>query len=319
MENEVRPLVPMIYYHVWDNYPAPKFNRKWYDSCDKVVTISKVTSDIVQTVSPTVDEEYLPHAVDHEIFKKYEEQDLETVKKIFCEDYPENDGKFVFFWNNRNARRKLSGSVIFWFKQLLDEVGEDKACLLMHTEPRDPHGQPLDYLIDELGLADGQVMLSTVKVPPEQLAKMYNFADCTINIADAEGFGLSSLESLSCETPVINTMTGGLQEQVTDGKKWFGVGVEPASKAVIGSLDVPYIYEDRVNGDDVVAAMKKMLKATPKQRATMGKGGRRHLLKNYSHEKYVERWDNIFTESVAKYGPWGSRQNHAFWKLEEIA
>ena len=40
-------------------------------------------------------------------------------------------------------------------------------------------------------------------------------------------------------------MTGGLQEQVTNGKEWFGWGIQPASKAVIGSLQVPYIYEDR--------------------------------------------------------------------------
>ena len=27
MENEIRPLCPMVYYHVWDNHPAPHFNR----------------------------------------------------------------------------------------------------------------------------------------------------------------------------------------------------------------------------------------------------------------------------------------------------
>ena len=31
IENEVRSLVPMVYYHVWDNYPYPKFNKIWYD------------------------------------------------------------------------------------------------------------------------------------------------------------------------------------------------------------------------------------------------------------------------------------------------
>ena len=46
---------------------------------------------------------------------------------------------------------------------------------------------------------------------------MYNMADCTINISDAEGFGLATLESLACETPIIVNMTGGLQEQVTNG------------------------------------------------------------------------------------------------------
>ena len=39
------------------------------------------------------------------------------------------------------------------------------------------------------------------------------------------------LESLSCGTPIIATMTGGMQEQVTDGKNWFGFGIEPASKS----------------------------------------------------------------------------------------
>ena len=105
--------------------------------------------------------------------------------------------KFVFFWNNRNARRKQSGSLIYWYKDFLDQVGHDKAMLVMHTDPHDPAGQNLIQIVEELDLLDGQVQFSQNKVAPEFLANMYNMADCTINIADAEGFGLSSLESLS--------------------------------------------------------------------------------------------------------------------------
>lgn len=36
---------------------------------------------------------------------------------------------------------------------------------------------------------------------------MYNMSDVTVNISDAEGFGLSCLESLACEVPVIVNMT----------------------------------------------------------------------------------------------------------------
>ena len=32
IENEIRPLCPMVYYHVWDNYPYPMFNKKYYES-----------------------------------------------------------------------------------------------------------------------------------------------------------------------------------------------------------------------------------------------------------------------------------------------
>ena len=54
MENEIRSLCPMVYYHVWDNYPYPMFNKPYYESNDKIVTISKVTYDFVKNVAPKV-------------------------------------------------------------------------------------------------------------------------------------------------------------------------------------------------------------------------------------------------------------------------
>ena len=47
IEDEIRSLVPMVYYHVWDNFPAPYFNGKFYRSTDEVACISKVTHEIV--------------------------------------------------------------------------------------------------------------------------------------------------------------------------------------------------------------------------------------------------------------------------------
>ena len=57
MEDEIRALCPMVYYHVWDNYPYPQFNAPFYKSNDMIVTISKVTDDIVKTVTPEVNPE----------------------------------------------------------------------------------------------------------------------------------------------------------------------------------------------------------------------------------------------------------------------
>jgi len=77
IENEVRINVPMVYYHVWDNNPAPFYNANYYKSNDKVVCISKVTKGILDTVAPDVDSEYLPHAVDSESFYKFKtDEDL---------------------------------------------------------------------------------------------------------------------------------------------------------------------------------------------------------------------------------------------------
>ena len=70
MEDEIRCHMPMVYYHVWDNYPSPDFNRFAYSSNDHIACISKVTYDIVQNVAPNVQSTYIPHAVDEKIFKR---------------------------------------------------------------------------------------------------------------------------------------------------------------------------------------------------------------------------------------------------------
>jgi glycosyltransferase involved in cell wall biosynthesis len=320
IENEIRPHMPMVYYHVWDNFPAPKFNARFYNSTDEVICISKVTHAILQDVAPDTSSRYLPHAVNSNVFYKFKTDERKSqVKEVRGNILRGKDKKKIFFWNNRNARRKQSGTLIWWFKEFLDDVGHDKAVLLMHTDARDQHGQDLPHLIDILGLEEGQVLLSTQKVPPEELAVLYNAADFTINISDAEGFGLATLESLSCGVPIIVNMTGGLQEQVTDGENWFGFGIEPASKAVIGSLQVPYIYEDRIAQKDFHATLKKALNLNAKTYKKMSILGREHVKKNYNFEDYEKGWVRIMDEIVEKHGSWETRDGYRRWHLLEVA
>ena len=271
IENEIRPLVPMVYYHVWDNYPAPHYNKPWYESTDVIAAISKVTYNVVKEVSPSTENHYVPHAVNDEIFKPLPEEEVNKFKQESLPPAEDKMEKVVFFWNNRNARRKQSGTLAVWFSEFAEEVGPENVCLIMHTDPKDPHGQDIERILHDHKYDDGRVMLSRNKVAPNHLAMMYNMADCTINISDAEGFGLGTLESLSCGTPIIVNMTGGLQEQVTDGEEWFGIGIEPSSKSIIGSQDVPYIYEDRINGEEFKAALRKIYEMSKEERKELGK------------------------------------------------
>ena len=320
IENEVRANLPMVYYHVWDNFPPPQFNADFYNSNDVVACISKVTHEIVKTVAPEVESHYVPHAVNevyfHPVKTDEEKQNTENLRNRITQG---NTKKKIFFWNNRNARRKQSGTLIWWFKEWLDKVGHDKAMLLMHTDPRDPHGQDLPHLINHLGLDSGQVLLSTNKVPSEQLANMYRAADYTINISDAEGFGLATLESLSCGTPIIVNMTGGLQEQVTDGKNFFGFAIEPCSKTVIGSLQVPYIYEDRISQRDFEKALTRAIKNPVKKYKQMSSQGRRHVLKSYNFETFEKSWVELMDKVIEEHGSWDTRTGYQRWQLMEVA
>lgn len=308
MEQEIRPNVPILYYHVWDNYPYPKFNRQFYLSNDKICSISKLTSDIVQTVAPEVEEQYVPHAVSPDLFKILDESQFTHLQ-------PKD--KTMFFWTNRNARRKMSGTVMWWYKEFLDKVGHDKALLLMHTDPKDQNGQDLIAIAEELGLTKENFAISAGKVPAAEMAKFYNAADCTINISDAEGFGLSVLESLACGTPVIATKTGGMQDQLTDGVDTYGVLIEPASRAIIGSQEVPYIYEDRISKEDFIAALEKIHNMTRTERKAVGRKGYDNVQKNFGFEQFQKSWVTIFTEFHEKYGSWETRKKYKNWEVKE--
>ena len=310
IENEIRAHVPMVYYHVWDNYPYPHFNRKWYLGNDHIACISQLTHDIVQTVTPEVDSSYIPHAVDGDIYKPLPRLTIEAMKET-----KGLQDKFVVFWNNRNARRKQSGSLIWWFKEFLDKVGHDKATLIMHTDVKDVHGQDLEAIIHELGLTNGEVLFSREKVDASDLAMMYNMASITVNISDAEGFGLSTLESLSCGTPVVVTLTGGLQDQITDGETVFGVGLEPSSKAIIGSQEVPYIYEDRLNKDDFVAAMVKMFEMSDEDMDALGVKSRKWTQEQFGFSRFIQRWDELFTNIYEEKGSWDTRSGYTKYEV----
>ena len=315
MENEIRSLIPMVYYHVWDNYPYPKFNKNFYESNDFIATISKVTEDIVRNVSPDVESDYIPHSINTEIFKPIDTELVQNAKK---QQFGPKD-RFTFFWNNRNARRKMSGSVLWWFNEWAETVGPENVRLIMHTDPKDINGQDLEAIMHELKAVDGRIMFSKDKHSQQDMALLYNMSDCVINISDAEGFGLSTLESLACGTPIIVNMTGGLQEQVKDENgNWFGIGLEPASRAIIGSQEVPYIYEDRVSKEDFHHALTMMYTMDPEQRKKLGLEGRNHVLKNYNFENYTKKWVETVDKIIAKHGSWDTRQNHQSWELREI-
>jgi len=93
----------------------------------------------------------------------------------------------------------------------------------------------------------------------------------------------------------------------------------PESKAVIGSQDVPYIYEDRLSEKQVVGALKKMLALGKEGRKEMGLKGREHVMKNYNFETFNKQWVDIMTEVHEENGSWDTRTNYQGIRFLEVA
>ena len=103
---------------------------------------------------------------------------------------------------------------------------------------------------------------------------------------------------------------------MTDGEEWFGVGLEPTSKAIIGSQQIPWIYEDRLSCESVVNGMLQIYNMTQEEREELGRKGRAHVMANYNFENFIKQWDGIFTMAYNELGSWGTRKPYTRrWEL----
>jgi glycosyltransferase involved in cell wall biosynthesis len=225
MEAELRQNLPILFYHIWDDLPDPKYNRDYYESCDWLGCISRQTYGIVnrvgkidsETIKPLEDWQvsYVPHGINPDLYKPVEVPQDFRKQLLGDKDY-----KFVLFWMNRNIKRKQPSDVIWAFSKFVDglpEEDKDKVCLVMHTAPIDQNGTDLIKVAETLA-PTCDIKFSDSRVTQEQLNYLYNLSDVTINIAGNEGFGLVTAESVMAGTPSIVNVTGGLQDQC--GFKW---------------------------------------------------------------------------------------------------
>ena len=306
IEREIRSKVPIFWLNIWDDYPAPLYNKPYYESVDVLMAISKQTKNINEIVLEEKANDklikYVPHGINSKHFfpikEGHENYDklLEFKKKVL----KDKEYDFVLFFNSRNIARKHPSDAILAFRQFCDKIGKEKAkkcAFVLHTEPIDANGTNLKSVREAFCDPDYvNVFFSSDKLMTAQMNLLYNMCDATILISSNEGWGLALTESLMTGTPIIATVTGGMQDQmrfVDENGKWFTpspdipsnhrgtykehgewvVPVFPSNISVQGSPTTPYIFDDRVSIDDTAEAIFKMYSLGDKERIKRGKSG----------------------------------------------
>jgi len=306
IEREIRSKIPIFWLNIWDDYPAPLYNKTYYDSVDVLMAISKQTKNINKLV---LDEkakdkiiEYVPHGINTSYFfpikKGHDEYDkLLKFRKAVLK---ERDIDFIFFYNSRNIRRKCTADTILAYRIFCDKVGKEKAkkcALILHTDAIDPNGTDLRAVREAMCDPDYvNVFFSTDKLAPAQMNLLYNMADATVLLSSNEGWGLSLTESLVTGTPIIANVTGGMQDQMRfENKKgeWIDFSsdfpsnhrgtikkcgawafpVFPSNHSIAGSPLTPYIFDDRCSPDDAAVAMEEVFNLPKEEREIRGSEG----------------------------------------------
>jgi len=352
IEREIRQQMPLMYLNIWDDYPAPLYNKAFYECCDLLMGISKQTVNINKLVLEEAAGgkiiEYVPHGINEDYFfpitpeyKNYDKY-LEFKKNIF-------EGKeieFVVFWNSRNIRRKSPGDVILAYRQFCDLIGEEKAkkcALVMHTQAVDQNGTDLYAVRDAIcDPAYVNVFFSQERLGAEQMNWLYNLADVSMLISSNEGWGLSLTESMMSGTMIIGNVTGGMQDQMrfedSDGNwytpsfevpsnhrgtykkhgKW-ALPVFPSNISLVGSVPTPYIYDDRCAPEDVAEAIQQAYSMSKEEREERGLAGREWVLSEESMMSAKNMGRNIIKYVDQTFEEFVPRTKYDILKIQDLS
>ena len=354
IEKQLRAQIPLTYLNIWDDVPYPMYNRPFYESCDALFSISKQTMNINKwvlgpdkcaTIADATMEgksllHYVPHGIDSEIFKPVAKDDAQFVefrKRLFGE----REVEFSIFYNSRNVHRKRTSNIILAYRQFCDNLPKEKAekcTLILHTEIMQDAGTNL-LAVKEALCPDYNIVFSPGKLSPAEMTFMYNIADVTVNASSNEGFGLSIAESIMCGTPVITTVTGGLQDQIgqvnDEGKpvefsadfgsnnigryktcgKW-AYPVWPATRMIQGSIPTPYIFDDIAKWEDFGEGFMYWYLMGAAKREACGAEGRRWAL-NEGGLNSKNMGDQFISGMEYVFDKWVKPKNFGVWSVKD--
>ena len=331
MENELRKKLPIVYLNIWDDYPAPAYNKSFYESCDALLGISKQTVNINQLVLGEDAKykiiDYVPHGINSKYYFPIEENNKDLIK-FKKQLFGDKQIEFALLFNSRNIRRKSIPDTLLAWKYFIDTLTEEEAkkcALVLHTEPVSDHGTDL-YAVKNyiFGEEYENIIFSTARIPVNIMNLLYNSCDAQILLSSNEGWGLSLTEAMLVGNPIIANVTGGMQDQMRfedeDGN-WFTPDAEvpsnhtghykkhgnwafpvyPSSRSMQGSPQTPYIWDDRCNPEDAAKQIMEVYLMPKDKRKSCGLEGREWALGNEAGftaknmgERVIKNLDKLF-------------------------
>ena len=348
MEHEIRKSIPIAYLNIWDDYPAPMYNKPYYEACDLLMGISKQTVNINKIVLEGCEKnklfKYIPHGKNPNIYFPLTEE-TEEFKDFKNQLFKGEDPEFVLLFNSRNIRRKQIPDTILAFRAFLDSLPKKEALkcrLILKTEMVTDAGTDLDkvreYILGEDYL--NTCIILENKFSEQQLNYLYNIADVQILLTSNEGWGLTITEAMLAGTPYIANVTGGMQDQmrfVDNEGKWFEPDTDipsnhkgtykehgewvfpvyPTSRSIQGSPSTPYIFDDRCDASDAAEQLMNVYKLGNEECKNRGLKGREWALSDeagFSSEKMASRLITYIDELLETWTP---RKKYELIKVDE--
>jgi glycosyltransferase involved in cell wall biosynthesis len=347
IENEIRKKMPIVYLNIWDDYPAPMYNKGYYESCDALLAISKQTKNINELVLGDKAKnkiiQYVPHGLNEEIFKPLGKNNKELVefkKNLF----KGKEFDFVMFFNSRNIRRKQIPDTMLAYRLFVDSLTDEQArkcAFVLHTQVVDENGTDLEAVREMLFGSDSKynIIFSNQVLDPNGMNLLYNSSDVQILLTNNEGWGLSLTEAILAGNPIIANVTGGMQDQMRFSKKgkWIDFSADfpsnhngtikehgewafpvyPTNRSIQGSPLTPYIWDDRCNAEDAAEQIKAVYNLSKEERQARGLKGREWALSDEAGLTSEKMGQNVIKTLDKLFKTWKPREKYEFVNANE--
>jgi glycosyltransferase involved in cell wall biosynthesis len=199
---------------------------------------------------------YVPHGVDTNVFRPYEQADARELTKIPQDRFVVG----VVAANKGNPSRKSFREILEAFKRFHDLHPD--TVLFLHTEMSGrENGENLWKMVRAFGLPTSAVEVTDQyrmdfdSVKPDVMAAIYSSFDVLLNPARGEGFGIPIIEAQACGIPVIVTDFSAMPELCGAGwtvecdREWSNIAswmARPRVDDIVDALKQAYTHRGDV-------------------------------------------------------------------------
>lgn len=239
--------------------PVMKFS---IEKSDGVTAVSRFLKEKTLTNYGIIKEiDVIPNFVDTE---KYQRIDAREVQECFAP----NGEKILVHTSNFRAVKRVSDAI-----RIFDQVRKKLPAKLILVGDG-PDRSACEHLAHDLGIQD------LVKFLGKQLelVPILSAADLFLMPSQSESFGLSALEAMACEVPVVSTSVGGLPELQVHGETGY--------IAEIGDIDRMARYVVDLLTNDA-------------KHALFSKAARRRAVEHFDVRKVVPLYERHYESCVA--------------------
>ena len=262
---------------------------RWLGRSSKIIAISNAGRTEIEKylAVPSTNIEMVYCGVDSNIFYKRQELEVARVKKVYGIDYD----KYFLFVSTIEPRKNIL-SLLDAYDALPLKVKQTYGLVLVGGT-----GWLNEAVYDRLAALQKkglQIQKVDTYVMTEDLPAIYSGATLLIHPAYYEGFGMTPLEAMACETPVIVSDIPAIREVVRDSAVYFNpLTADSLTESITHALINPTLLEKNVKAGRLRAQqLSWMTSAESLQQVIEGQLGQKTGRPLVSRLKYIYSvWD----------------------------